>query len=338
MPSPRHAPEEPVFHPVYLRFLCALLRSEGGDVGAVLAEAGLTEPDLADDRNRLPLATVRWLIVALQRHAPRPTLGLEAGERLPVDAHGPLGQLLVSAPTLRATVALLVRFLQTRTGVFQARIEPVARGLRYVIEPALVLGEVARFAHDHITSSNCRLLRNVRGAALDGAVLELPWPRPPWHRAYEELAPVVRWRASQLALLLPDALLDASNPRADPIAHAEAQCRCEGTLALVEGRVGVVERVRVQMRSPGCEAFSLAVAAAALGLSTRTLVRRLGAEGTRFQSLVDEERKRRAALLLRQRGAAVAAVALALGYRSPSNFARSFKRWFGCAPGDWQPF
>lgn len=335
--TPRHAPQEPVFHPVYLRFLCALLRSEGGDVTALLAEAGLTEDELADDRRRLPLATVRWLIVALQRHAPRPTLGLEAGERLPLDTHGTLGRLLVSAPTLRDSVALLVRFMPLRTGVFQPRLEPVARGLRYVVEPMLALGEVARFANDHLAASNCRLLHAVHGGELEGAVLELPWQRPAWHRAYEALAPTVRWRAPALALLLPDVLLDSANPHADALAHAEALRRCEAAAAGAGGETGIVERVRVQLRAPGSGGFALAVVAAALGVSARTLVRRLDAEGTSFRVLVDEERKHRAAALLRLRRVAVADVALALGYRSASNFARSFKRWFGCAPGDWVP-
>ena len=72
--------------------------------------------------------------------------------------------------------------------------------------------------------------------------------------------------------------------------------------------------------------------ARALGLSTRTLKRRLAAEGTDFTPLLDEQRRHRALLLLRSADLSVEAVAEQVGYSDVANFTRAFRRWSGTTP------
>lgn len=68
------------------------------------------------------------------------------------------------------------------------------------------------------------------------------------------------------------------------------------------------------------------------GVSTRTLMRQLRAEGTSFQVLLDTDRKGRAQWLLQQKGLSVEEVAAQLGYADTSNFSRTVRRWFGVTP------
>ncbi len=76
--------------------------------------------------------------------------------------------------------------------------------------------------------------------------------------------------------------------------------------------------------------------ASALGMSTRTLQRRLQEEHTSFQQLLDETRRELAIQLLRQRRLTLLEVAYLLGFADPSNFFRAFKRWFGLPPGQYR--
>ena len=68
-----------------------------------------------------------------------------------------------------------------------------------------------------------------------------------------------------------------------------------------------------------------------LGLSRQTLYRRLKAEGTTFEELLDGVRKRLAVRLIRE-GLSVKAAAYRLGFSDPAAFSRAFKRWTGASP------
>ena len=69
-----------------------------------------------------------------------------------------------------------------------------------------------------------------------------------------------------------------------------------------------------------------------MGLSARTLSRRLGEEGTSFRNIQDEVRRELALALLGDPGKSIAEVAFFLGYAEPAPFHRSFKRWTGTTP------
>ena len=72
--------------------------------------------------------------------------------------------------------------------------------------------------------------------------------------------------------------------------------------------------------------------AAELGLSRQTLYRRLRAEGTTFEDLLDRLRHRLALRYLRDERLSVKAAAYRLGFSEPAAFSRAFKRWTGASP------
>lgn len=72
--------------------------------------------------------------------------------------------------------------------------------------------------------------------------------------------------------------------------------------------------------------------ARALGLSRQTLYRRLKAEGTTFEELLDGVRRRIALRLIRKEGLSVKEAAYRLGFSDPAAFSRAFKRWTGSSP------
>jgi AraC-like DNA-binding protein len=78
--------------------------------------------------------------------------------------------------------------------------------------------------------------------------------------------------------------------------------------------------------------FSQKRVARRLSLSTRTLQRRLGEQGMRFNELVDEVRKNLACRMLKDPAVSVYSVAFAAGYDDVSSFNRAFKRWTRSSP------
>ncbi|WP_226016947.1 AraC family transcriptional regulator [Novosphingobium sp. FKTRR1] len=70
-----------------------------------------------------------------------------------------------------------------------------------------------------------------------------------------------------------------------------------------------------------------------IGMSSRTMRRKLADEGSSFQQVLDECRMRQALFEFRARpDLSIAQIALRLGYAEHSNFTRAFHRWSGVCP------
>ena len=73
--------------------------------------------------------------------------------------------------------------------------------------------------------------------------------------------------------------------------------------------------------------------AASLGMSARTLQRRLSDAGVTYQNLVNQARLELAQSLMSETGYSLAEIAFLTGFSEQSAFTRAFKRWVGKTPG-----
>jgi AraC-like DNA-binding protein len=73
-----------------------------------------------------------------------------------------------------------------------------------------------------------------------------------------------------------------------------------------------------------------------LGLSARTLQRRLTDSGITFQQVVEETRRELARHYLKQRAVELNEAAFLLGFADANSFFRAFQLWEGTSPGEWR--
>jgi AraC-like DNA-binding protein len=125
--------------------------------------------------------------------------------------------------------------------------------------------------------------------------------------------------------------------KADPSLCALLDRHARELLARYPREDSLVERIRTLMKGElnGGDA-SLEVVAERLGMSARTLQRKLQASGTSHQELLDEMRRDLAVRYLREPGMAVCEVAYLLGFSESSAFHRAFKRWTGTTPSEFR--
>jgi AraC-like DNA-binding protein len=127
-------------------------------------------------------------------------------------------------------------------------------------------------------------------------------------------------------LLTPNKLGDESISRFFET-HLESQlCEYEDDSSL-DQRVGILI---TQSLSEGIPRIS--DIASRLGMSGRTLQRRLSVRGRSFQTLVDESRRQLAQRLLEKNEYPLAEIAFLTGFSEQSAFNRAFKRWAGQTP------
>ncbi len=89
------------------------------------------------------------------------------------------------------------------------------------------------------------------------------------------------------------------------------------------------------LRSPGTVP-ELAAVAGELGMSERTLRRRLAQAGTSFHEIVSDVRRHLACRYLAETGMAIKEISYLLGYSEVANFHRAFKKQVGTTPGEYR--
>jgi AraC-like DNA-binding protein len=142
----------------------------------------------------------------------------------------------------------------------------------------------------------------------------------------------VTFDAPRDELELDAAQLDLRLASADPITSAVLEEKVAQLAQAPAGRSPFIDQVRravSQIEGP----LTLAALGKRLGISERTLRRRLEQDGQTLRALVDDVRRERADALLAA-GSSVKETAFALGFSEPSAFSRAYKRWTGTSPGD----
>ena len=129
-------------------------------------------------------------------------------------------------------------------------------------------------------------------------------------------------------------VLDVPNPAADPSLVRTlryAADRIEPTPTAFDDSARALIYARLDELLVAGEP-SLPAVARDLGLSTRSLQRRLAAQDLSFRELLDSYRRDRAVLAIQEGADDMSGLAYSLGYREQSSFSRAFKRWTGSPP------
>lgn len=138
-------------------------------------------------------------------------------------------------------------------------------------------------------------------------------------------------------IVAPAAVLLTPIVCADPAWRQQAESEARAVLAQLTAETALQREIKTLLVSRlKFGGIRLAEVAAALGLSTRTLHRRLGEEGCNFRQVLDEVRLTRARIYLANPELSLEDIAFLLGYAEKSSFQNAFKLWTGLPPGEYR--
>lgn len=312
----------------YLRAIADCVSGSGADVTAWLARHGLDPAALDDVTLELPLAGFADLLRDAITTTGEPALGLLVGDRLGVESHGALGAAVLRGTTLREVARLLTARLHARAPLVGLEAVECGAEFRLGVRDALPRGEVRRALLEAVVVALVKLIEAiaegtapiVRVAFDDRKPANADFARALLHRP-------LHWRESWTGLVLPIAVIDAPLRGGDAVAFAALTRRAALELDALAGDRPVSATLRRMLLGRRGGVPALPVAARLLHVHPRTLHRRLVAEGTSYQRLVDEVRAALAREYLAEPGWTVPEIAQALGYGDPANFRRARRRW-----------
>jgi AraC-like DNA-binding protein len=293
-------------------------------------EAGqLGMPDVLVEAGQ-ELQVIRNLMRHLGKDLP---LGLEAGGRYHPTTFGIWGFAILSSPTVRDAVGVGLRYLRLSSVFCTPRIEETASEAQFVADGDDLPEDVRDFLIERDAAIVLSLQRDVLPIRLPLTRLEMKRDAPPYAKQIESLFGVTpRFNQVRNRIGMSSALVNLKLPQGDFSALRLYESECQKLLTRRSLRAGLSGKVRNQLmlsirRMPTMEAL-----ASTLGINVRTLRRRLAAEGTDFETLVEEVRRTLAEELLKTTDLSVEEIAERLGYSEPSCFTRAFKRWNELAP------
>ncbi len=314
----------------------AAAERQGVARGALLAQAGIAPEELTAERWPIDHITRLWRAAV---HCTQDAgFGLKAGAGVGPASFNVVSYLLQSAPTLRAALALVQKYqrLISDGGRFQTITGREACWVVY--HPRQ--GALAFSPHqiESVLAAVVVFARWVTGSALRPQRVQLSQARIGPLAGYREVFQCpVDFEQAFSGVLLANAQLDAPLPQANAQLAQAHQQQAAARLAALSRQDGLEQTLRVWIASQlQGQAPARAQAARALGLSERTLARRMRAEGLSYSALLDGVRRDAALQAVAQTTRALSDIALALGYAEPSVFTRAFRRWTGATPGHWR--
>lgn len=344
------APEELRFPLYYLELAESLVRARQGDVTQIPRRCGLDPDTLRQPGAMLELPQFLALVtLCAEQLLPGEPRSLQLLRHIPVTAHGMIGIAAMTSGTLDQALDVGLRYFPLTMPAFALHRQRVGNETHVTVLRRHDFGSplnetlteliIGCFGKMLLFANPARLGPGGRPSPL-GVKVELA------HACTEDRASFdahfghpVRFGCPASKFILSRHLLQQPLLTSNRNAHEALLAMLEQQLHTCVPHKPLTQRVRNHLT----QAFAAgtpptaALLAHELGLSTRTLSRRLREEGTTLSALTEAVRMARAEWLLVSSDRLIADVAHDLGYTETAAFSRAFKRHTGRAPSDARP-
>jgi AraC-like DNA-binding protein len=304
-----------------------------------LYEAVQLDPSvLLDPDNRIPFAQ----LVALYEKAAALTadnnFGLHIGQSTNPSAFDVVGYCALNSPTLGAAFARVARYHSIWTDGAQFIVETANDRSAIVYAYADTSLREHRQDAEMTLATVTTLCRNIASVDFAPTSVEFQHDAPPNTSEHIRLFRCpIDFRAPSNKLTFASSFLSLPIAKADASLCAVLDRHAEELLAKFPPRDSLVDRVRglITGELRGGDP-SLDRVADQIGLTPRTLQRKLQELGTSHNELLDTMRRQLAMRYLREDEMAICEVAYLLGFSESSSFHRAFKRWTGLTPKEFR--
>ena len=317
------------------RLACARLDEMGKDPTAILSKAGLTAEEACDPGIRLEVPTQIKLLELAAEELQDEFLGFHLARSFDLRNIGLVYYVMASSEQLADALRNAERYSQTMNEGVRLRFSLQDRAVTIALDYVSVDRHAERHQIEFWLVTLVRICRQVTDTRLAPSRLKMKHFRngtPAEFSAF--FGSNVEFGADGDAISFPAPL--ATLPVVGRDEYLNELLRRYAEEALEQRpRARPTVRSRVEEILPKLLPHGRAVAsevARRLGLSSRTLSRKLGEEGASFAEILDQLRAALAKRYLDDETLPVSEIAWLLGYREVSSLTHAFKRWTGMTP------
>lgn len=316
-----------------------LVFDQGYTIGEILLGTGLTPTDFNNPALRLPKPMELMLYIRLANMNKNPMLALQHGQRMTLKDLGILGSLMTCCNNLKQACEVAIRFSQliSFSAVYQCKILP-SGDLLLSLSASPADPITNRFEVESSFACMLMLFQELLNQPIALKQVSFTHCNEPLDSAiYESLfqCPVL-FEQEHNSLTLDQTYTTQPIPYALPEYIKPLSELCSNRIAALHHDKSLATRVKSFLQSYQQSFPTLKDTAQFLSVSDRTLKRRLKAQDTNFQAILDEVRFERAQQLLIGSRLTIHTIATTLGYSDVANFRAAFKRWADMTPRDYR--
>ncbi|HZA65463.1 MAG TPA: AraC family transcriptional regulator [Geminicoccaceae bacterium] len=327
-------PTKPMVDALWVPPMVRTLRDAGWSEARITSTLGLRLDQIRLQR-RIPLAKYLALLELAGEVSRDPCFGLHFGATHAFNTIGLLAYIMRNSPNLGAAITNAMRYLRLHVDAAELSLAfagPEVRLIYRLTDPSI---PPCRYYSEVIMVC---FLKFVRLGIDDGwAPHEVqfrhgpPADLAPYHGLFGGL---VRFDQSDDAMLFERQLLSRPLRTADHQLLRFLEEHARAVLAELpvadDDLIGRLQKFVVSALPH--DGATLSAAARALGMSVRTLQRRLQTRGIVYARLVDDVRRRPSGKYLADPSLSLGEIAYLLGYSESSAFNRAYRRWTGRTP------
>ncbi|MDJ0879433.1 MAG: AraC family transcriptional regulator [Halieaceae bacterium] len=316
----------------YALILLDLARQRGVAPSLLLEGTGVTESALAKLGARVPEEVFTQVVERAYELTQDRALGLHLGKRLNLSAHATVGQAFMTCENLEQVLNFFLKYYRILAPTLELSYRQ-HDGRCWITAHTPWQEDRLAFSYEVLFAAfvhSINLLLN--NPALEYRV-EFPYPEPDYVDEYQELfGDDLYFSAREARISIPEQWLAAELPSSNPALLALYEQECRRLLADLQEDGSLTEQTLQLLRKLEGHYPQMPQVADMLSMSPRTYRRRLAAEDTSFQQLLDQVRTEHATHYLRTTRLPLASIAFMVGFNDVSNFRRAFIKWTGRTP------
>jgi AraC-like DNA-binding protein len=317
-----------------VRVLAAAVERRGVRMPELLAAASIDERKLDDPNAQVTPAEYERFRQAAIALSGDEALGLHLVDHTRSAVFDVVGHMTEHAATLRQSIETLAKYSRIVTAGPPPELSEQgdSASVRFAFRQAA--SPRTRFAAELTLSGFMRMIQGFVGQGARARGVYFTYPAPAYRAEYSQVfGGAERFEHAFTGIVFERAWLERSQPYKNPELYSTLQQQAERTLSRIERAAPLAQRVTAQLAAQGAGAMpSMEDVARNLGMSARSLRRKLLSEGAVYKDLVDQVLMERAKRMLEDPRISIQEVAFATGFATPAAFHRAFKRWTGLTP------
>jgi len=321
----------------WVKSIAETLEAAGLDTHALFEQAGLERAAMSDADARFPTEGISLLWQLAATRSGNPAIGLTNSSVVRQGSFDVVAYAMMSSANLLGSLERAVRYVDILSDAATLTLADDREGHRLILELFGGKHPVPRQRFEFDLMTLLSFFRWITNRDLRPLAFELRFPPPADPQPYQDAFKCpLRFNAPVNALLFARADATLPLPTAHPeLAEVHERIASEHLQRLDPAQTCHRVRAVIIRHLPDGEPRRPKIATI-LGMSERTLQRRLTAEGTSFQRLLEDARRELARHYLGQREVSLADTAYLLGFSDQSSFFRAARRWFGSSPRDYR--
>lgn len=322
-----------MFRSTKIRHYVGFMKGRGFDASAVLEGSGIDPAQLKSTAHLVDFAQYQTVVANMIRLSGEQGIGLDVGAATELTDLGIVGHAMMSSGTARDAVELWIRYSNALVGMLLTMHLDEQDSGRWslTISEIRPTGFLFNFAADELLVLAVRLGSALTRTSIRPASLELSYPAPAHYATYStylHCKPRFNCRQTRIQFDVPP--LSSALEGSDEEFNAICLQHCNQILQHITNGTSLSARVRSLLLSRMRGLPALEELAAELGMSGRTLRRRLHHEGLTYKQLIQEFRFGLAKEYVGHSHLTAKETAYLLGFKDTNAFRRAFKTWTGC--------